>query len=379
MASAKLWNSGGPNSMRYAPTRSMMAASTGSDFFKWLIALRMQILDEDRAPEDSRTCGLQSSVFSRQEKLDWDTGLRRARVVLKTEDRRLLRKILQGRLNQPSCSGVRIARVIPLHGTVPFITVLFHEAECLGHIHTHSYALAVGLGRLHVRDAISMAKHRIDAAVRIVGILGSEGVAEIRQGAQPRTVHLLDQLHQEEWIFADRVVILEIDDNILRRRMLDHAQQAVSRAIEVRLHIFCRRKIGANARRAQGDGSIHPQLAEGNSLLPFGTVGRIGAMFAVHRNVHDRCPRTFDSRPELLQIFRIMFRIAGRKMSGPGLDLVDPKFFDHVGCKVFEIDRRIAWFVVRAGDELSERIGSNRDSLPRLGGKVQAGRGTGRG
>jgi hypothetical protein len=102
-------------------------------------------------------------------------------------------------------------------------------------------------------------------------------------------------------------------------------------------------------------------------------------MFAVHRNVHDRCPRTFDSRPELLQIFRIMFRIGGRKMSSPGLDLVDPKSFDHVGCKVFEIDRRIAWFVVRAGDELSERIGSNRDSLPRLGGKVQAGRGTGRG
>src|SRR5208282_46171 len=41
MDSARLENSGVPYSMRHGPTRSMMARSTGSDFLRWLTALRM--------------------------------------------------------------------------------------------------------------------------------------------------------------------------------------------------------------------------------------------------------------------------------------------------------------------------------------------------
>src|SRR5438445_2141243 len=40
--------------MRHAPMLSMMAESIGSDFFRWLIALRMQIFDDAQAQEDSR-------------------------------------------------------------------------------------------------------------------------------------------------------------------------------------------------------------------------------------------------------------------------------------------------------------------------------------
>src|SRR5580700_3590386 len=58
MASARLWNTGSPNSMRQGPTRSMMARRTGSDFFRWLIALRMRRLDETRIQEDIRSVAL---------------------------------------------------------------------------------------------------------------------------------------------------------------------------------------------------------------------------------------------------------------------------------------------------------------------------------
>src|ERR1700731_2782699 len=41
MASARLENSGGPNSMRQGPTRSIMERRTGSDFLRCMTALRM--------------------------------------------------------------------------------------------------------------------------------------------------------------------------------------------------------------------------------------------------------------------------------------------------------------------------------------------------
>ncbi len=154
--------------------------------------------------------------------------------------------------------------------------------------------MAVGFGGLHVRDAVGMSEHGVDSAVGIVRIFDSESVAEVRQGAQPRAAHFLDQLDQKERIFADRVVILQIDDNILRRRVLGHAPQAVGSTVEVRLQAFCRRKIRANARRAENNGSVHPLLAESNGLLALGAVRGVRAALAIHRHVRDRGPCLLD-------------------------------------------------------------------------------------
>ena len=60
-------------------------------------------------------------------------------------------------------------------------------------------------------------------------------------------------------------------------------------------------------------------------------------------------------------------------MSSPGLDLVDVKFFNDVGREILELNGRVALLVLRSGDELTEGVRGNGDSLPWLRGEVQAG------
>src|ERR1700737_3577680 len=119
--------------------------------------------------------------------------------------------------------------------------------------------------------------------------------------------------------------------------------------------------MGANAWRTDGHSVIHPLLAEGNRLLAFGTIQRVGTMLAIHGDVHNRGPRFFHGRPKLLQVFRIR----RREMARPGLALVYLEFLDDMGGEIFQV-HGLRSFAVLSGDELPERIRSDGDSFPRL-------------
>ena len=238
----------------------------------------------------------------------------------------------------------------------------------------HGDPLAVGFGGLHVRNAVSLSEHGIDPAIGVVGVPGGEGVAEIRQCVQPGAVDLLDQRHQEERVFADRIVVLEGDDDVLCRGVLSHSRQAFRGAIEVRLGILRARNIGANAGRVEGRSIVHPLLAEGDGLLALGAIRRIGAVVAIHRDVHHGRTGLFHGGAKLRQILRI----GGRKVSGPGLDLIDLELLDDVGGEIFQV-HGLRGFALLARDELAEGIGGNGDAFSRLRRKLQIGSGTGAG
>ncbi len=193
------------------------------------------------------------------------------------------------------------------------------------------------------------------------------------QGAQPRAVHFFDQLHQKKWIFADRVVILQIHDDIFLRRIIHHAFQAVCGDAHVWPRAFRLRDIGANAVRAENDRGIHPLLTESDGLFTLRTVGGVRTMFTIHGNVCDRGACLFNRSAKLFKVFRI----GSREVPGPGLDLVDIEFLDDMRREVFEFDGWVALFMLRPGNEFAERVGSDGDSLPRFGGKLQVWSGSG--
>src|SRR5580704_2910114 len=63
-------------------------------------------------------------------------------------------------------------------------------------------------------------------------------------------------------------------------------------------------------------------------------------------------------------------------MFAPGFDLIDIEFRYNVRQEVFQIHSwrgSIVVFVLSAGDEIAERIGSDGNSFARRGGKLQAG------
>ena len=83
-------------------------------------------------------------------------------------------------------------------------------------------------------------------------------------------------------------------------------------------------------------------------------------------------PRFFHGRAKLRQILRI----GGRKVSGPGLDLIDLELLDYVGGEVFQV-HGLRGFAVLSRDELAEGIGGDGDAFSRLRRKLQVGSGTG--
>jgi hypothetical protein len=82
---------------------------------------------------------------------------------------------------------------------------------------------------------------------------------------------------------------------------------------------------------------------------------------SVHRDVHHGSTGFYHGGAKLRQILRI----GGRKVSGPGLDLIDLELLDYVGGKVFQV-HGLRGFALLSRNELAEGIGGNGDALPRL-------------
>src|SRR5947208_17082084 len=78
-----------------------------------------------------------------------------------------LGKILQCCVDKTRCPLVWVARTIPLHRAVPFVSMLLHESKCLVHVHMSQLAMHIGLGVFYVRYVVSMRDHYFDDIVSV--------------------------------------------------------------------------------------------------------------------------------------------------------------------------------------------------------------------
>src|SRR5438105_468238 len=71
-------------------------------------------------------------------------------------------------------------------------------------------------------DAIGMPEHGINSLVSVLGgAAAQQRVAKVGQRVQPWTINFFDDLNKKEWIFADRIIVFEINTDALRLGILD--------------------------------------------------------------------------------------------------------------------------------------------------------------
>lgn len=233
-----------------------------------------------------------------------------------------LRKILQSFFDEIGGSLIGIAGAVEFHGAVALVVAVFQNAEGLREIGVNEIALFVGFHGLYMANAIGVLEHRFDAFVGVFGLAGHQRIREVRVRVQPGIVHLFDDADDEEWIFAERIVVFEVNENILLRAVLRHSDEAVRGAIEVRLRILGRRHIGTDTRRSDGCGNINPLFAEGDGFFPLGFVRGVGAVLAVDGDVYDGTAGFFENGAKFVQILRIK----RTEMLAPWFDLADIEF-----------------------------------------------------
>src|SRR5579863_9405030 len=118
---------------------------------------------------------------------------------------------------------VGISRRIVFDGAIFLVVIFFQSGEGLCQVHARSLALLVNLAVFHVTDAVGMGKHGVHSAILEGFIMGGQGVAKVGQRPQPRAPDFFDDLHDEKWIFADRVVVFQMDYHVLFRRIFGDA------------------------------------------------------------------------------------------------------------------------------------------------------------
>src|SRR5438093_5353234 len=140
----------------------MIARNTGSDCFKCSTAFRINV-------------DWSASRFTNYE-------MKNTRAAMQTNTHALeLGKILQRRFDKTRRPLVRIARTIPLHRAVTFVSMAVQESECLRHVHVNQLAVLISLAVFHVRDAVSMREHCVDAVVSVLLVISCQRIGEIRQ------------------------------------------------------------------------------------------------------------------------------------------------------------------------------------------------------
>src|SRR5260370_7819246 len=119
-----------------------------------------------------------------------------------------LGKVLQRLFDQPRRSRVRIARAVPFHRKIAFITMLFRDPERLRQIDVRDFAFFSDFRFLHVRNAIRVSKHHLDAFVRIIVVVRRHRISKIRHAAQPPPIPFLDRFPDHEPLFPSRTSLL---------------------------------------------------------------------------------------------------------------------------------------------------------------------------
>ena len=79
-----------------------------------------------------------------------------------------------------------------------------------------------------------MFEHGRYAALVVVGIAIGEGIADIGQGPQVRMADLLDHGNDEERVLVVKIVVFEIDQDVLSRSILSEASQSLRSQLDIR-------------------------------------------------------------------------------------------------------------------------------------------------
>ncbi len=267
---------------------------------------------------------------------------------------------------------IGVAGTVELHGAVAFVMAGVENAEGFGHIDVNELAFFVGFHGFDVADAVGVFKHFGDALVGVVGFSGGQSVGKIRVGVQPGIVHFFDDADDEEGIFTERIVVFEIDEDAFGGAVFGNTVEAVRGAIHVRLRVFRRRHVGADAGRADGCSYVDPFFAESDGLIALGFVRSEGAVFAIHRNIYDGAPGFFDEGAQ----FAEEPGIDGAEMLAPRLDLVDVESRLNEDEEILQVHLRDGGrvrLVVSASDGFAEGVGSDGNAIARRRRKLQVG------
>ncbi len=109
-----------------------------------------------------------------------------------------LRKEMYGLLDQFGRRLVRITGRVIFDRAISFVVMLFQDRKGARQVYVYEFALFVGFIFFHVADSISASEHGVDGAIGIVFVMRRQGITEIRQRSQPRAIHFVDDLHDEE-------------------------------------------------------------------------------------------------------------------------------------------------------------------------------------
>src|SRR4029077_1079926 len=201
-------------------------------------------------------------------------------------------------------------------------------------------------------------------------IVRRQGITEVRQRTQPWTIDLLNHLDDEERIFADRIVVLQMNHNVLLRRILRDASKGVRCASYIRFGIFGAINVRANAWGSECHGYVRPLIARSDGLLALELVQSILAMPAIHRDINDTRLCLLYRISELFKIRRISRREDG----APRLDVMYVELLGDVGGEVFQLHLLFSRYLARSvsippfpsDDELAERVRCYCHSLLRV-------------
>src|SRR5580692_5628602 len=136
-------------------------------------------------------------------------------------------------------------------------------------------------------NVVGMLKHGFQCTVIEIGIAAQHGICEVGQSAKIGIVDSLDDLDEEEGVFADQIVVLKSDDNALIRGIFRYFTQAPRSELDIRGRIPYGGNVCTDAGRADSRSDIHPLLYVIDGLSPEGSIGVIKTVYGTHGDIYD--------------------------------------------------------------------------------------------
>src|SRR5271157_1952353 len=217
-------------------------------------------------------------------------------------------------------------------------------------------------------NIVGMLKHGLERAVVKIGIAAQHGICKIGQSAKVGIVYGLDHLDEEESVFADQIVVLKRDDDILVRGIFRYFAQASRSELDIRRGISCGGNVCTDAWRTNARSDIHPLLCIIDGLCPRGSIGIVETVCRVHGDVYDTHFCLQQNLPEIIEIVWLQ----GGEMTAVRLNVVNIEFRNDVGREFEQVHSGksgVAIAVVGAQNVRAKRIRRDGDTLARMRGE----------
>src|SRR5882724_7701316 len=177
-----------------------------------------------------------------------------------------------------------------------------------------------------------MREHLVQRAINIFPGKNSEAVAEIRERMQPRIVHAIEHADHEKRIFADRIVVFQVDGYILGSRVLCDRFKPPRDALHIGMLAFYGGDIEANAGRTDARRNVNPCPAKLDGALAFRRISRIDTAVSVGGDVHEGTASFAGNVANLIE----MAGFKRKKVLAPRFDFADVKFRGYVSGEILK-------------------------------------------